>query len=124
MIKTTLLCYSLVAFRETRSEPISAQLAAIKVLENRATLNHTSACKELEKESQFSWVEQFGITKPTLNNDFEKQAWQQAKNIALSAKNLTVKGITPQHVYFNTRAMGKRFKTKTKSVVIGNLIFY
>ena len=124
ILKTALLCYALVSFREARSEEVAAQIAALKVLENRATLNHTSVCKELAKYKQFSWVRKYGIVKPQPKGELDKAAWRQSLSLAKSVKDLSVKNITKKYVYFNTVALGKRYKTDTKAVRIGGLLFY
>ena len=124
MLKTALLCYAITAYRETRSEEVAAQIASMKVLENRATLNQTPVCKELAKHRQFAWVRKYGITHPNPKVEADKAAWVQSLQLARSVKVLSVKGITKKHVYFNTVALGKRYKTETKVVRIGNLLFY
>jgi spore germination cell wall hydrolase CwlJ-like protein len=118
------MCFALVMYREARSEPIAAQVATAKILEHRATLNQNPACKELSKHRQFAWTRKYKIAPPVPVGTLDKAAWQQSQKLAKSLKLLTVKGITPNHIYFNTLAMGKRYKTKTKSVKIGGLIFY
>jgi spore germination cell wall hydrolase CwlJ-like protein len=124
MVKAALFCLALNAYRETRGEDVAAQIAAMRILQNRATLNHTSICRELAKDRQFSWVRRYGIKHPAPVGEPDKAAWSQAKQMAKNINILNVRGITPKHVFFNTRPMGKRYKTKTKPVVIGHLIFY
>ncbi len=124
MVKTALLCYALVSYREARAELLAAQIAAMKVLHNRATLHHKPTCEELVKHNQFAWVKKYGavIPKPIGKSDID--AWEQSKRTAKAMRLIDVKGITPSHVFFNHVSMGKRYKTKTKPVVIGKLIFY
>jgi hypothetical protein len=124
IIKTALLCYALTAYRETRSEEVAAQIAALKVLENRATLNHTPVCKELAKHRQFAWVRKYGITHPKPHGELDKAAWRQSLQLAKSVKELSVRNISKKYIYFNTVALGKRYKTDTKAVRIGGLLFY
>jgi spore germination cell wall hydrolase CwlJ-like protein len=124
MIKTTLFCLSLVMYREARSEGLDAQIATAKILQNRATIRKTSVCGELAKAAQFSWVKSYRIVKPKWDGSVDWIAWEQAAKTARCLNNLSVKGITPKHIYFNTLAMGKRYKTKTKTVRIGQLLFY
>ena len=124
--KTALLCLSLNSYRETRGEEVAAQIAAMRVLMNRAELNHTTICKELAKPNQFSWVKKYKITYPNPHGQIDKAAWIQATQLASSvlSGDVIVKGISPKHVYFNTRNMGKRYKTKTKIKSIGKMLFY
>ena len=124
MVKTALICYALVAYREARAELLAAQIAAMKVLENRATLSHKPTCEELIKHRQFAWVRKYGAVIPKPIGKLDVDAWEQSKRTAKAMRLITVKGITPKHVYFNHISMGKRYKTNTKPVVIGKLIFY
>ena len=119
---TALLCYALVIHREARGEPLPAQIAAAKTLHNRAVKSHQPVCTELTKKRQFSFVRKYGIAKP--NGKRDVSAWQRSRKLARTFQKMKVKGITPKHLYFNTLALGKRYKTKTKPVIIGQLIFY
>ena len=121
---TAAMCFALVMYREARSEPIAAQLATAKILHHRATLNKTHVCKELSKHRQFAWTSKYKIIPPVPIGTIDKVAWQQSKKLAKSLNHVSVKGITPNHVYFNTLALGKRYKTKTKPVKLGGLLFY
>ena len=123
-MKTTLLCLALNSYRETRGEEVAAQIAAMKVLSNRASLNHAPVCKELAKHKQFAWVRKYGITHPNPRGELDKAAWHQAKQLAKSVGEISINGIGKRHIYFNTLALGKRYKTKTKPVKIGQLLFY
>ena len=124
MIKTAVLCYALTAYREARGEEVAAQIAAMKVLSNRATLNHAPICEELAKHKQFAWVRKYGITHPNPRDEIDKVAWHQAKQLAKSVSEINVSGISKKHIYFNTLALGKRYKTKTHAKKIGGLLFY
>lgn len=125
MIKATaLLCLALNSYRETRGEEVAAQIAAMKVLSNRATLNHAPVCKELAKHHQFSWVRKYGIIHPHPRGELDKSAWNQAKQLAKSVGEIQVRGIGKKHIYFNTIALGKRYHTKTHAKRIGGLLFY
>ena len=117
-------CLALVMYREARSEPIAAQVATAKILLHRATLNKNHVCKELAKHKQFTWTQRYRITAPVPVGTIDKAAWLTSTKLAKSLKFISVKGITPNHVYFNTLALGKRYKTKTKPVRLGQLIFY
>lgn len=124
MIATALLCLALNSYRETRGEEVAAQIAAMKVLSNRATLNHAPICKELAKHKQFAWVRKYGVTHPNPRGELDKAAWHQAKQLAKSVGEIQVKGITPKHIYFNTIKLGKRYRTKTAVKRIGGMLFY
>lgn len=124
MINTALLCFALTAYRETRGEEVAAQIAAMKVLSNRAELNHTHVCKEVAKHKQFAWVRKYGVKHPNPQGELDKAAWHQAKQLAKSVGEIHINGITPKHTYFNTLALGKRYRTKTAVKRIGGLLFY
>ena len=124
IFKTALLCYAIATYRETRDQEVAAQIAALKILENRATLNKTPVCKELAKRKQFTFVAKYGITHPKPQGELDKAAWKQSLQLAKSVKDLSVKGITKKHIYFNTLKLGKRYKTDTKVIRIGSLLFY
>jgi spore germination cell wall hydrolase CwlJ-like protein len=124
LIKTALFCLALNSYRETRGEEVAAQIAAMKVLENRATLNHTPICKEVVKHKQFAWVRKYGVTHPNPKGELDKAAWHQAKQLAKSVGEININGISKKHIYFNTLALGKRYHTKTTVKRIGGLLFY
>ena len=121
---TALLCTALVMYREARSEPIAAQIATAKILQHRATLNQNHVCKELVRHRQFAWTRKYKITPPVPIGTTDKAAWQQSIQLAKSLKYMNVQGVTPKHVFFNTLPLGKRYKTNTKPVRIGQLLFY
>lgn len=111
-------------YREARSEPIAAQIATAKILHHRAMQHKTHVCKELRKYKQFSWTQKYRITPPVPVGAIDKDAWTQSQKLATSLKFLAVKGITPNYVFFNTLKLGKRYKTKTKTIRLGSLLFY
>jgi hypothetical protein len=124
MMTTALLCYSLVVFREARGEEVAAQIAAMKILQNRAELNHTHVCKEVAKHKQFAWVRKYGVKHPNPRGELDKAAWHQAKQLAKSVGEIHVNGISKKHIYFNTLELGRRYQTKAKAKRIGGLLFY
>jgi spore germination cell wall hydrolase CwlJ-like protein len=124
MMTTALVCLALTSFREARGEEVAAQIAAMKVLSNRATLNHTHVCKEVVKHKQFSWVRRYGVKNPNPKGELDKAAWHQAKQLAKSVGEIQVSGISKKHIYFNTVSLGKRYKTKTSVKRIGKMLFY
>ena len=124
MIKAALFCYALTGFREARGEGLAAQFAVMKVLENRARLNQKPPCVELAKHRQFAFVRKYGVTHPKPIGELDINAWFQSRRIAHALKHVMVKGITPHHTYFNHIKLGKRYKTKTQPVQIGQLLFY
>ena len=123
MISTS-ICLALVMYREARSEPIAAQIATAKILQHRAVLNQTPVCKELAKHRQFAWTRKYKIIPPVPSGTLDKAAWQQSLQLAKSLKFMNVQGVSPKHVFFNTLVLGKRYKTTTKPVRIGQLLFY
>ena len=118
------LCFALVSYREARSEPIAAQIATMQILKNRATLNHAKPCKELAKHRQFAWTSKYRIEPPKAIGEKDQNAWLLSKSLSNSLDKVSVKGITPKFVYFNTLKLGKRYKTKTKPIKLGGLLFY
>lgn len=117
-------CLALVMYREARSESIAAQIATAKILQNRAKKTGKGECKELKKHRQFAWTSKYKIEPPKPVGKLDKNAWMLSKRLSKSLSKLNVKGIKPNYVYFNTLALGKRYKTKTKPVKLGGLLFY
>jgi hypothetical protein len=124
LVKSALFCLALNSYRETRDQEVAAQIAAMKILQNRATLNHTHVCKEVAKHKQFSWVRKYGVKNPNPRGELDKAAWKQAKQLAKSVSEISVAGISKKHIYFNTLELGRRYQTKAKAKRIGRLLFY
>ena len=122
--KTALLCLALNSYRETRGEEVAAQVAAMKILQNRAELNQTTVCNELKKNKQFAWVRKYGVKHPNPQGELDKAAWHQAKQLAKSVGEIHINGISKRHIYFNSLELGKRYKTKTAVKRIGKMLFY
>ena len=123
-MKAAALCLALTMYREARAEPISTQIAVGKILQNRAVIEKTTPCKALESAYQFAWVRKYKVITPKANGTIDDCVWQQTKRIANDLKKLHVKGITPNHVFFNAKKLGVRFKTHNTPIILGNLIFY
>jgi hypothetical protein len=121
---TSALCFALVSYREARSEPIAAQIATMQILQNRATLNRENPCKELARHRQFAWTSKYKITQPKTIGEKDKIAWLLSMQLSQSLNKVSVKGIKPKYVYFNTLKLGKRYKTKTTPIKLGGLLFY
>jgi hypothetical protein len=121
---TAALCFALVSYREARSEPIAAQIATMQVLRNRATLNREKPCKELARHRQFAWTSKYKITHPKTIGEKDKNAWLLSMQLSQSLNKVSVKGIKSNYVYFNTLKLGKRYKTKTTPIKLGELLFY
>jgi hypothetical protein len=121
---TAALCFALVSYREARSEPIAAQIATMQILKNRSKLNREKPCKELAKHRQFAWTSKYKITHPKTIGEKDKSAWQLSQSLSKSLEKVSVKGIKPNYVYFNTLKLGKRYKTKTTPIKLGGLLFY
>ena len=124
IVATSLLCFALTAYRETRGEEVAAQIAALKTLQNRSIIRKTSVCSEVARHRQFAWVRKYGIKHPRPRGELDKAAWYQSKQLASSIDIVNVAGISKSHIYFNTLALGKRYKTKTTAKRIGGLLFY
>jgi hypothetical protein len=118
------LCFALVSYREARSEPIAAQIATMQILQNRAKLNSEKPCKELARHRQFAWTSKYKITPPKPIGQKDLNAWQLSQSLSQSLNKVSVKGIKPNYVYFNTLKLGKRYKTKTTPIRLGGLLFY
>jgi hypothetical protein len=118
------LCFALVGYREARGESIAAQIATMQILQNRAKLNHEKPCKELARHRQFAWTSKYKITQPKTTGEKDKIAWLLSQQLSQSLNKVSVKGIKPNYVYFNTLKLGKRYKTKTTPIKLGGLLFY
>ena len=123
---SSLLCLALVGFRETRGEPESSQRAAMLVTENRRhemerRVEHpVSVCKVVSKRRQYAWVSKYGLAIPKT----EQKEWLQSVAIAKSVLAGEVKDLTKGAMFFNTRKLGKRFKTRIKPIVIAAMMYY
>jgi hypothetical protein len=124
MSVTAALCFALVSYREARGEPISAQIATMQILQNRSKLNREKPCKELARHRQFAWTSKYKITPPKSIGEKDRNAWQLSQSLSQSLEKVSVKGIKPNYVYFNTLKLGKRYKTKTTPIKLGGLLFY
>ena len=124
MILEVGLCFALVSYREARGEPVSAQIATMQILKNRAKKRKSGVCKELAKKRQFAWTSKYKIEPPKAVGRMDKRAWFLSRQLSKSLEKVNVKGIKPNMVYFNTLALGKRYRTKTKPVKLGGLLFY
>ena len=115
-------------YKEARSETPAAQLAVAHVVMARKTTDKTSVCRVIAKKHQFSWVKNGRVLPlPKASTDVDKLALERA--ITLSKRVLfgrlrSAKLLSGKYQYFNHTKLGKRYKTQTKAVKLGKLLFY
>ena len=123
MFSESLLCLSLAIFGESRGESKRGQYAIAEVIHNRT--KHPdfldTICGVIKQKSQFSFIRNHRNLKQPPR--YELEAWKQAVEVAkdFSRKKTTYVG---KAVYFNRVELGVRYKTKVKSVRIGQHVFY
>ena len=122
-------CLAIAIFYESKGEPIKGQQAVAEVILNRS--KHPSypkdPCDVIKQKGQFSWYNKnISLNKPPSliykNAQYEKH-WETAKKVAAQSLNNKTNH-TKGSVFFNTRALGVRFKTNTTPCIIGRHIFY
>lgn len=117
-------CLAFAIYMESKSEPIKGQEAVAEVVLNRSKSNNypDNPCDVIRQKGQFSWYRRnIDITKEP--KKFDKEQWGRAKDIAHKSLNNKT-NYTKGSLFFNTRNLGVRYKTKVKPCVIGNHIFY
>jgi|GEM_PF-2439796 len=121
------LCLTAALYKEARSETPAAQLAVAHVVMARKTTDKTSVCRVIAKRNQFSWVKNGHVLPmPKASANADKKALKQALDISARVLfgQLRSNKLKGNYQFFNTVKMGKRYKTKTKAVKIGKLLFY
>lgn len=117
-------CLAFVVYMESKSEPIKGQESVAEVVLNRSQSGKypSNPCDVIKQRGQFSWYShKLNITKEP--KKVNKEQWKTATEVAnkvLNNKTNNTKG----SLFFNTRNLGVRYKTKVKPCVIGNHIFY
>lgn len=131
MISSALLCLSLAIFHEARSESIEDQIGVAAVVINRSKEEDSKGvCDEVYKPSAFSWTSQKSkrkVSEKSIKNELERKAFLQAKQIAHLYLQGKLKNPIGSRLYFNSRKLGKRYKTSNKPIILSsssNHIFY
>jgi N-acetylmuramoyl-L-alanine amidase len=122
MINESILCLAIAIFHESRGESKKAQYAVAEVIHNRT--KHPdypdNYCAVIKQKGQFSFVKNHkSMTAPK----FELESWKESIAVARDFERKKSNHVG-KALYFNTVKLGIRYKTKTKSVKIGNHIFY
>ena len=122
MINESILCLSLAIFHESRGESKKAQYAVAEVIHNRT--KHPdypdNYCAVIKQKGQFSFVKNHKSMTPPR---YELESWKESIAVARDFERKKSNHVG-KALYFNTVKLGVRYKTKTKSVKIGNHIFY
>lgn len=117
-------CLAFVVYMESKSEPIKGQESVAEVVLNRSKSGNypDNPCDVIKQKGQFSWYSRkLDITKEP--HKYNKEQWKLATSVANKVlKNKT--NHTKGSLFFNTKDLGVRYKTKVKPCVIGNHIFY
>jgi N-acetylmuramoyl-L-alanine amidase len=133
MLSAAIICLSLNIFFEARGESLKGQYAVAFVTMNRVgdeSNDPSKVCKTVFESEQFSWTSDY--KKPIkrymkiaqLAKKKDEESWNKAKEVAEKVLSKKVKDVTNGATFFNERKMGRRFKTKTATRVIGGHIFY
>ena len=122
MISESILCLAIAIFHESRGESKKAQYAVAEVIHNRT--KHPdypdNYCAVIKQKGQFSFVKNHkSMTVPR----YELESWKESIAVAIDFERKKSNHVG-KALYFNTVKLGVRYKTKTKSVKIGNHIFY
>lgn len=122
MISAT-ACLALAIFFESRNQPIVGQKAVANVVLNRIE-GQRDICDVIYEPDQFSWAKRAkkGIAVKKAKK-IDSKAWVNSMKVAdkvLSEK----KDVTRGAKFFNTVALGVRYRTGNRPIRIGNHIFY
>ena len=124
IMTNTLACLAFAIYMESKGEPIKGQEAVAEVILNRSNNKDfpSRPCDVIKQHKQFSWYSRnLDITKEPKNiNQEQRQTAVKTANKALNNKTNYTKG----SLFFNTRNLGVRYKTKVSPCVIGRHIFY
>ena len=123
-MSTTLACLAFAIYMESKGEPTVGQEAVGEVVLNRSKQRNypDNPCGVVRQRNQFSWYNKnIDITKEPNNKNPEQ--WKKAKIVAERVLNNTTNH-TKGSLFFNTKNLGVRYKTKVSPCVIGNHIFY
>ena len=122
MLSESLLCMAIAIFHESRGESKKAQYAVAEVIHNRTKHPNypNNYCGVVKDKGQFSFVKNQRQLRPPR---YELEAWQKSIEVAKDFKQKKT-DITKGAIYFNHVKLGIRYKTKVKSVRLGNHVFY
>ena len=115
-------CLAVGIYFESKSEPLSGQLAVGEVIANRANSNGrfpSSYCGVLFQRSQFSFVR--GHSLPSVPR--ASRQWQTAVAIAQIVDRDLKESAAPKALFFHARRVSPGWKLK-RVASIGNHVFY
>lgn len=118
----SMLCLTSNIYHEARGEPLKGrQLVAFVTLHRTKAKGYPKSVCGVVKHSGMSWVKEKGKHFGDRN---DKTGWIVSKRAALEVVNGNVDDFTNGALFFNHKSLGKRFKTKVKPIIVGNLIGY
>lgn len=122
MVSESILCMAIAIFHESRGEIKKAQYAVAEVIHNRTKHPNypDNYCGVVKDKGQFSFVKNQRQLRPPR---YELEAWQKSIEVAKDFKQKKT-DITKGAIYFNHVTQGVKYKTKVKSVKIGQHVFY
>ena len=122
MINESILCLAIAIFHESRGESKKAQYAVAEVIHNRTKHPDypNDYCAVIKQKSQFSFVKNHKSMTPP---KFELESWKESIAVARDFERKRT-SYTKGATYFNHVKLGVRYKTKVKSVRIGQHVFY
>ena len=122
MINESILCLAIAIFHESRGESKKAQYAVAEVIHNRTKHPDypNDYCAVIKQKSQFSFVKNHKSMNPP---KYELESWKESIAVARDFERKRT-SYTKGATYFNHVKLGVRYKTKVKSVRIGQHVFY
>jgi hypothetical protein len=120
----TAYCLAAVMFFEARDQPKEAMIGVAQVAITLAADQKQPVCKAV-KPGVFSWQTPGG-KRPKPKADLDKEVYQVQVKLAkaMVRSGLRSRKLRGKYHYFNTVQLGRRFKTKSRLVRIGDLVFY
>jgi spore germination cell wall hydrolase CwlJ-like protein len=131
MISLAATCLALAVYFESGGEPDLGKQYVAHVVMNRSTdYEESSVCAAVFDPYQFSWTNTIKrssslkvMTKTAVKRIEDEKTWIKCVEIAKKVMARR-RDITNGAKFFNERKMGVRYKTPSKSKVIGKHIFY
>lgn len=120
-------CIVLTLLMESQNQGYNTNLSVANVILDRSVEEGESACKVITAPGQFSWYPRRSkLTAFKPKNAMETKAFRLALRVTIAAlKGDRAKGMRgSKFKFFNTKQLGKRFKTKNIMVASGDLLFY
>lgn len=107
-----LTCLALNVYHEARGDSVEGQAAVALVTINRAKLSGKEVCEVVFEPRQFSWTIVGAVGQRILpsHHPKEKDAWEKAKQVALSA--LYMKDFTGGATHFHEASINPKWPHK------------